>query len=70
MRRWIAFILLVSAALVAGCGVTTEDEPEQLTVSPPAPATTPTIAQQPDTSTTPVNPVTPTTMEPPVPTGR
>ncbi|MGW4589761.1 hypothetical protein ACWEKJ_20755 [Amycolatopsis thermoflava] len=41
-------VVLAAAVSLAGCGVSTQDEPERLPVNSPTIATTPQVTQRPD----------------------
>ncbi|MFE9748896.1 hypothetical protein ACFYOT_28660 [Saccharothrix saharensis] len=47
----VALVVLALCALVGGCGVTTQDEPQPLVTSTANPVPTPTLTQRPDPTT-------------------
>jgi hypothetical protein len=56
MKAIIALLVLATTLLISSCGVTTENEPEELPYSPATTATPPTVTQSPEPSPTPSAP--------------
>jgi hypothetical protein len=66
MNRSIAAMAVATVLTLAGCGVTSEDEPEELTVTPPAlPTTTAvTLSPRPPITSSPPPPSSPSATTP------